>query len=60
MKTILRLISYAALIVMFVAAIMVFNDRLDRKLYEHLALAGTILWFVTVPFWMKRRLHHSE
>ena len=60
MKTILRLVSYAALIVMFIAAIMIFNDRLDRKSYEYLALAGTIVWFATVPFWMKRRLHQSE
>lgn len=60
MKTILKLISFAALIAMFVASIMVFNGALERKPYEYIALAGTIAWFVTVPFWMKRRLHQSE
>ena len=60
MKTLLKLISFAALIAMFVAAIMVFNDALARKPFEYIALAGTVVWFVTVPFWMKRRLHQSE
>jgi hypothetical protein len=45
---------------MFTAAIMVFNDAITKDTYLALALVGTVMWFATVPFWMKRRLHHSE
>ena len=60
MKTLLKVISFAGLVLMFVAAIMVFNDAMEHKTYLILALLGTAMWFGTVPFWMKRRLHHSE
>jgi hypothetical protein len=60
MKTLLKLVSFTGLALMFASAILVFNDALDRKTYLILALLGTVMWFATVPFWMKRRLHHSE
>jgi EamA domain-containing membrane protein RarD len=60
MKTLLRIISFAGLGLMFTAAIMVFNDAMSKDTYLVLALVGTGMWFATVPFWMKRRLHHSE
>jgi hypothetical protein len=60
MKTLLKLISFAGLGLMLVASILVFRGELQRYTYEVLALVGTALWFVPVPFWMKRRLHHSE
>ena len=60
MKTLLKIVSFAGLILMFASAIMVFNDAMSKELYELLALAGTVMWFGTVPFWMKRRLHNSE
>ena len=60
MKTLLKLISFAGLALMLIAAILHFNDSLSQHAFEMLALAGTVLWFVPVPFWMKRRLHHSD
>ena len=60
MKKLFKLISFAGLVLMFVSAILVFNGAMPRTTYELLALAGTALWFAPVPFWMKRRLHHSE
>jgi hypothetical protein len=45
---------------MFASAILVFNDKMTKDTYLVLALVGTGMWFATVPFWMKRRLHHSE
>jgi hypothetical protein len=60
MKTLLKIISFAGLGLMFTAAIMVFNDAMAKDTYLGLALVGTVMWFATVPFWMKRRLHHSE
>jgi hypothetical protein len=60
MKTLLKIISFVGLGLMFAAAIMVFNDTMSKDTYLVLALVGTVMWFATVPFWMKRRLHHSE
>jgi hypothetical protein len=60
MKTLLKLISFTGLGLMFVSAILVFKDAIPRNTYLVLALVGTVMWFATVPFWMKRRLHQSE
>jgi hypothetical protein len=60
MKTLLKIISFIGLGFMFASAILIFNDAVARSTYEILALVGTALWFITVPFWMKRRLHQSE
>ena len=60
MKTLLKFISFAGLVLMFASAVLVFNDVMERKVYLILALVGTAMWFASVPFWMKRRLHHSE
>lgn len=59
-KTLLKLISFGGLGLMFVSALLRFNDVIEKNTYLILALVGTVLWFATVPFWMKRRLHHSE
>lgn len=58
MKTVLKFISFAALLTMLYASISVFRGTMTKETYHVLALVGTIVWFVTVPFWMKRRLHH--
>jgi len=60
MKTLLKIISFIGLGLMFASAILLFNGAVARSTYELLALVGSALWFVPVPFWMKRRLHHSE
>jgi hypothetical protein len=60
MKTLLKVISFTGLGLMFLAAILVFNDAMSNPSYQILALLGTVMWFIPVPFWMKRRLHHSE
>jgi len=44
---------------MLTAAVLAFNGVLDKHDYYLLAFIGTIAWFATVPFWMKRRLHHK-
>ncbi len=60
MKRLLKLVSFAGLALMFASAILVFNGAVTKSTYLVLALVGTVMWFATVPFWMKRRLHHSE
>jgi len=59
-KTLLKLISFTGLGLMFLSAVLLFNGAMTRPTYQVLALVGTLLWFGTVPFWMKRRLHQSE
>jgi hypothetical protein len=60
MKTLLKTISFAGLGLMFASAILLFNDAVAEDTFLVLALVGTVMWFATVPFWMKRRLHQSE
>lgn len=60
MKTLLKFISFAALGAMLAASIGVFRGSVTREAYFAWALAGTLVWFVTVPFWMKRRLHQQD
>jgi hypothetical protein len=60
MKTLFKFVSFAGLALMFTSAVLVFTDRLGASTYHTLSLVGTVMWFVPVPFWMKRRLHdHS-
>jgi len=58
MKIACRLISYAGLVLLFAASILVFEGRLSGHAYRVLGMVGTVAWFVTVPFWMHRRLHN--
>ena len=60
MKTLLKFVSFAALLSMLGASIAVFKGSMEREAYFAWALTGTIVWFVTVPFWMKRRLHQQD
>lgn len=60
MKTVLRLVSFAGLILMLVGVIAFWRNMLSEAHYHVAALVGTALWFVTVPLWMKRRFHHAE
>ena len=60
MKTLLKTISFLGLALMALSAVLVFNDAMGKQTYLILALVGTVMWFATVPFWMKRRLHQSE
>ena len=59
MKTLLQCVSFGGLAAMFGAALAVFNGALSREAYYLWALGGTLAWFGTVPFWMKRRLQRS-
>lgn len=58
MKLLYRFISYAAICLMFAAALLSFSGQVSVHNYRILALAGTLAWFASVPFWMHRRLHN--
>lgn len=40
------------------SSMLVFSGVMSQPTYRALCIVGTVMWFATVPFWMKRRLHH--
>lgn len=53
MKLILKIISVAGLLLTVVPSFMVFAGDLNLETHKTLAFIGTILWFLSAPFWMK-------
>ncbi len=60
MKSVWKTLSFGALALMLAAAVLVFLGRIERTSYFVVSLVGTVGWFASVPFWMKRGLHQSE
>ena len=54
MKKILMLISLISLGMTIVPAFLVFVQKISMEQNMTLMLIGTIGWFVTAPFWMKK------
>jgi hypothetical protein len=54
MKTILKILSALGLIMTLVPSFLVFNGFMTLDMNKWLMLLGTILWFVTAPFWMNK------
>lgn len=48
----LKTLSYIGLILTIVPAFLVFMQVLNVDAYKKLTLAGTLIWFVTSPFWI--------
>ncbi len=60
MKTLLKIASFSGLALMLGSAIAVFYGVMTTHVYYIMAAVGTGLWFASVPFWMRHRLHkHS-
>ena len=55
MKPILILLSALALALTVVPSMLVFAGSLSWSAHATLMLAGTLLWFVTAPFWMEAK-----
>jgi len=54
MKMILKIISFIGLILTVLPSFMVFSGSITLDMHKWLMLLGTILWFVTAPFWMNK------
>jgi hypothetical protein len=54
MKTLLPIASYIGLGLVIGAPLAYLAGSLDKGTMTTLMLIGTIIWFVTVPFWMGR------
>ncbi len=55
MKPILMAASVVGLALVIVPPVLYFAARMDKGSMQALMLAGTLLWFASVPFWMGRR-----
>jgi hypothetical protein len=53
-KLVLKIISYAGLVLTLVPSFLVFINRIEFDTNKHLMLLGTVLWFSTCPFWMNK------
>ncbi len=53
MKTLLKLLSAVGLALTMVPAFLVFAGVMTWDAYARWMLVGTVLWFVTAPFWME-------
>lgn len=55
MQFILRIISYIGLLLTVVPAFLVFSGVIELRFHKTLMFIGTLLWFITAPFWMNRQ-----
>ena len=54
MKKILIIISFVGLILTVLPAFLVFTKSVSWEVHANLMTLGTIIWFATAPFWMKK------
>ena len=54
MKTLLKLVSLIGLLATIVPAFLVFTDIITLDTNKLFMIVGTILWFVSAPFWMNK------
>ena len=54
MKTLLKVISGTGLLLTVVPSFLVFSGTIPWERHALLMLIGTLLWFGTAPFWMKK------
>ncbi len=56
MKMILKLISLIGLGLTLLPSFFVFSGLIELDPNKNLMILGTILWFITAPFWMNKRV----
>ena len=54
MRMIAKVLSAIALGLTLLPSVFVFTGDIPWALHANLMLGGTVLWFITAPFWMKR------
>lgn len=55
MKTILKAISYAALLATVLPSILVFAGTIELEIHKWIMVIGMVVWFITAPFSIKKR-----
>ena len=54
MKKLLPVVSVIALALVIAPSCLYLADVIDKPTMKLLMLAGTVLWFVSAPFWLGR------
>jgi hypothetical protein len=54
MSLLLKLLSYIALGLTVVPAFLIFAQAITWNTYLTMMTVGTVLWFCTAPFWMRK------
>jgi len=54
MILLIKIISIIGLALNIIPAILTFNDIISFENYKTLMLWGTLMWFLTAPFWVNR------
>lgn len=55
MKNIIKILSYVGLGLTVIPSFFVISGQISWNTHARLMMAGTLLWFITAPFWIKRR-----
>lgn len=58
-RIILIIISFVGLALTIVPAFLVFFQTMTLDQNKNLMFIGTIMWFITAPFWMKHKKESS-
>lgn len=55
MRTLLIILSFCGLALTVIPSMLVFGGFISFDDNKTLMLAGTVLWFLTAPFWLKKK-----
>jgi hypothetical protein len=54
-RTVLIIISFVGLMMTIVPSFLVFSQRISLDQNKNFMAVGTLMWFLTAPFWMKKK-----
>ena len=54
MRITLQIISYLALLALFLAAVSYLSGSIEKPMLKHVMLVATLAWFASCPFWIGR------
>jgi hypothetical protein len=60
MKILLKIISFCGLGLTLIPSLLLFSGQISASTCKLLMLLGTVLWFVTAPFWMNESPEEDE
>ena len=55
MKILLGSLAYIALLATVVPSVLVYTGTIELETHKAIMVTGMILWFVTAPFYMKKK-----
>lgn len=60
MRRVLQFISFLGLALVIIPSMLYLFQSMDKTSMKGFMLAGTLLWFATVPFWLDRSVNNNE